>query len=368
MTPVVWRSVPLGGGNPQPRIITVPGQTMAALGAGNFDGERALVRVTGQPFFRLPLEWVVADGRWYSAGRAILRTDDAWALDWAKQVLPNLRSSWRRPAGGVGWYREGWTAVLTSDTAAGATSVDVTSNTGTAGSIPATGKALVRERVITWTGITGSGVARTLTGVTWNDASAFTFKGGYTPVIPWAIGTTGGGDPGGWGTTAEMVENVGAMVAAGLVVQEKLTGVMNACFTPKLAGVAQPGLPFTITPYYVHADDTDDLGAAANVPSVFPPPTAYMVGPGILLTSTTEHLAGGDGQGLRDNERGFKERIADWQDTRLAFTKKRIRPVLYGTMATVNSSTGALTTNANAHDNGEAYQVTLSFRYRSAVM
>lgn len=366
MSPTVWRDVPLQSDPVVPQVITLPTQDASDVLPGMQIDDRLIIRHVDDPWWSLHMFWK-SDGAYYSNGVIDMATDDAWAVDWSRQNLEDTCNGWRRPAGGVGWYRAGWTAYLQADVVSGANTVQVTSGTASANSIPPIGQASVRDRVITWTSVTDDGGnTRTLNGVTWSGPNGVTFRGLYTPVIPYAASLPGGGDAGGYGTTPKMHNFVGQLRAAGFEWQERLTGVMNASFEPKNAGVVQPGLAFTIAMHFVHVDDADDLGSGSNYPEIFAPPTNFMVGPGIRLVSTTDHLSGGDGGGFRDNERGFKERIADWQDCPIAFTKKRIKPVLYGTMGTV-ASNGVVTPRV-CPDVGEAYQVTHSMRVRTDVI
>lgn len=327
------------------------GASLAALGTGQYDGHLGILKIgAGVDAFIETFVWDsfarAGAGGWVGKDEhTVVSCDDAWALDWTRQPLANIRNAWCRPNGGVGWARSGGAAILRGNFVVPASGVfDIPVEDDGVNDLPNQGQVIVRGTTFTYAGKDLTPGAKKLTGCTHVfGPSGVTLPGGrFTPIIPYAPVLGGGGDPGGWGTTVQALDHVGEVWAAGFRLEERIHAWMNG---------SQDNKALQLAPFYINYNIGDDF----LYPALDSPPPSGFIGPGLTLVGVTEHMAGitSPGSGSVIDERRFKWAEANWTSwTPVAPPNKRLLvPVIYGKMP------------ADAADTGQAYGVTLSLRW-----
>lgn len=322
---------------------------LAGLGSGSYDGQVGIIRIGAYPDITSEeFIWSATASRWIgTTEHVVMVSDDAWAIDMARQPRAAL-TGWTRFNGGVGWELSGPHAQVRTDVTLPAPGgiINTESPLGaTIADLQPAGQVLIREVLVTYTGrVVDAAQNGHLTGCT-NAAGddGKTFKAGMDAVIPYAAGIFGGGDPGGWGVSVFPMDRVGEMWAAGFRLQERMNAWMNGSVDLKYMDIA---------PWYINRDLADDYDA----PSLFVPPPAGMLGPGIALRGPAYDIGAYTVPGSHKvyDERGFEMRRGGWSDWVAAAPVKRVLiPVLYGKM------------QAGALSHGETYAVTLALRWVS---
>lgn len=341
---IPWNGGPLiaggGGGtvlDAAPRI----GASLIDLNAAGTpgDGQVGLVRI-GEHEEEFVFNATL--GKWVGKEYASLTTTDSWALDFSRAPLAAFRNAWCKFSGGVGWEVRGPQTKLRSAVTLPAATINIADPVN--GSLDTAGQVLIRDQLVTYTGVSGASGAMQLTGCS---GGSGTFPADSTPVIPFAS-TQGGGDPGGWGTTVTPLDHVGELWAAGFRLQERANAWINGSVDL---------VSMSVAPFYLNYNLGEDMGAAAAYPSANNAPVAGMLGPGLTLTGPAYDMGGFSAPGNHDrrSERGFEMRSAEWTNwAASAPTKRFLVPVLYGKM-----------NSAAANDNGEVYGWTHRLRWVS---
>lgn len=339
-----WHSITVP--DAPPKIAT----SLAGLGVGSYDGHIGICRIGAWPdTHQEEFIWSASASKWIGTKEyVVLSALDAWAMDWSRTPLAMLKSAkWCRPTGGVSWEILGPRAELAADVTFPAATISFQGD-GAQGALPAAGKVLVRDVLVTYTGITGTAFAGTLTGCTVDSSyNGQTLPAQYTPIMPY--NAFNGGDQGGWGTAVVMLDRVGELWAAGFRLEERLDGFFNG--TPDLTDV-------DYAPWYLNVDLGQDLAAASNYPGIFQTADTVpnLVGPGVMVTSSAYDMGGYNKPGNHHAyaERGFERKTTPWTPwSAAAPTKRCLQPILYARH------------RAAVKGNGETYSLNLTLRWVS---
>lgn len=312
---------------PGDRMIAGPGAvkvaaTRAALGAGAFDGQEALITLGAWPNLHvIRLFWNLAAGVWIGAEKTVLTQNDTTAMDLGNRSGAQLLD-WSELAYSIPYAKSyaQLTAAPDLSSAAftggtGVLTVDSTLSPHTDPFAPS-GTLRIRDNVITYTGKTGT----TFTGCTRTSGS-----GGVIPVSVDVVQ----GAPGGWGMVPETVGFAAEGYAAGFRLQESLIALTNA---------APGGKRISVAPYWRQAAVGDGV-------SPVPVPPAGGLGLGAIMVSGVA-----DG-GAKTDERSFFETENGWTDLPFAPTKRYLTPTVVAKM------------EAGAIDTGEVLDAMLRVRW-----
>lgn len=322
-----------------PKVIYLAnGDTLADLGNGDVDGQIGIVRIGEEPDdAEIRMRWRQASLKWIGAEMEMASINDAWAIDGINQQPADFQNKWYRPIHGVGWYRNGVSAVLETNYTASATSIVASHLKG--GTFPSEGLLMIRGWTPAYTGITDNMDGTfTFTGVTGGPSVNLTAD--YVPIIPYD--SEFGGDPGGWGVTTRIIDHAAELWTAGFRLQERVPLFY--------ANGSQDNQAMDATLWWFNHDPNDDV---FTTPSPFDEPTGAL-GKSITVVGPAESLSDFDGDGVRNDERGFRTITAyqSWVTwTAGTPTKRYLKPYLYHRMPL-----GAL-------DTGEMYNLHWSLRW-----
>lgn len=329
-----------------PKVAT----TLAGLGVGSYDGHNGVVKIGTYPDKHIEkFIWDTAEGMWIGEREyVVLSALDAWAMDYSRSPLALLRNKWARPSGGVGWQIVGPRAQLTADVTLPQTDIPFHAGSDLFGNFDAAGQFLLRDALVTYTGITYSagetiGTFNGCTNASDNDGRFFDLQ--HTPIIPFSANA--GGDEGGWGTASMHLDRVGDLYDAGFTLEERLDGNFNG--TTDLTAVQ-------FAPFYLNIDLGEDIGTASNYPSMFKSADEIpnLIGPGVTITSPAYDLGGYSQPGSHNarEERGFERRTSDWTPWAAAAPAKRtLIPMIYAKH------------NVATKSSGETYSLNLMLRW-----
>lgn len=401
-----------------PKLGTNPAAALYGLGSGQYDGHPGRIRVgTGVDARIEDFLWDVnaraGAGGWIGARAYVLvKTDDAWGLDWTRQPISAVRNQWARPNGGVGWARSGAAAILKADAAipVDGSVFALECHVYQFSTLPPSGNLIIRGNGYVYTGL--SNPSTTVVGVNAQDSAVINVADttGFPTSGNASIGASS--EPVSYtGKTGATLTGCGphfAYAGGEAVKYPRITGVtlqfgtggithkgdpiFNKSptpiipYAPVLGGGGDPGgwgttttpldhvgeiwasgfrleerlhawmngsMDFkrlSIAPYYLNYNTGEDF----SYPSLSIPPPAGLLGPGYTILGTDQHGAGitSPGSGTVVDERRFVHYEGDWALWSAAAPTKRVLwPLIYGKMP------------ADANDTGQAYGVTLSLRW-----
>lgn len=323
--------------------------TLAGLGVGDYDGHVGIIRIGTYPDIHTEeFIWNDSTERWIgTVEHMVMTTDDAWAIDMSRQPATAFDSVWSRFNGGVGWEIAGHRAKLRTATTLPDATIDFTMDSNhVVADFATTGQFLLRDALVTYTGITPDGGSPTTMGTFTGCTNNAFFNGKacyalYDAIIPY--GASNAGDPGGWGASVFPLDRVGDMWTAGFRLQEKMNAWINGSTDLKYMEIA---------PWYINRNFDEDY----DKPALNQPPRTGMLGPGLTLRGPAYDMGGytKPGDHNKTSERGMEMRFDGWNDWVAATPTKRVLiPVLYGRM------------EGGAKDNGETYAVSLALRWVS---
>lgn len=310
---------------------TLVAATLAGLGAGPFnDGQLAIIRIGAWPNIHEEfIKYDAALGKWLGDPITLLTQSDTWAMDLGdkkgtdlllfglvKNAIP---------------YGKAYTKLNGTQNANAAT-INVLARYSGGPAFAATGTILIRDNIITYTGITGA------------QTGNFSFTGcvlqsGSGGAIPDTVDVTQG-FPGGFGMVSSPLPFAAELWAAGLRLQEKMSSFMNG--SPEAGG----NKALTIAPYWYQYNAGDGYASPVTPPNGGLGFSASVVGsvdPGGPWTA----------------ERPFtwaENAWADWAgagDAGKVPAKRFLLPRIYGKMA------------AGSIDTGECLDTTLRVRWVS---
>jgi hypothetical protein len=262
----------------------IVGATLDDLGTPSYNGATGkLVLGTWPDVHVETLTWILADQQWVGGREyVVMSMGDTWAMDPDGHTLAQMRSpNWVRPYAGIDYGKPAHT-YLSSDYVVG---TDTTMNVNAATQFTSAGQVNLLDATINYTGKT----TNTLTGCSKASGTNGTVHGDASNGTPVSQGEVGG-----WGTIVKPLPHAGALVAAGLVPQERVAGFMNG---------SADNYSMSIRPWWFEANNNDTITA---------PPTIASggLGGGTILTGP----AGPLGIANRANERPFATRLGGWQD------------------------------------------------------
>ena len=299
------------GGNSPPKV----GDTLAELGTGDFDGQTGILRVGTFPnIHEEVLAWNDTAGQWIGNPVVVMTQQDSWAMDLGNKP-GSLLTGFGVINNAIPWGKA--YTVLNGAVAANAGTQTVKARRGNGPAFTSTGTILIRDNIITYTGISGAQSGDfSFTGCTLVSGTGGTIPSGTDVVQGW---------PGGYGFACSSIPFVDELWDAGLTLQERISALMN--------GSPETGKTLTVSPYWYEYDDGDGYVSPADPPS-------GGLGFSSSLTGTTD-----PGAASKLLERSFffvESEWVPWDSTGDAKTptKRYLVPRLYGKMSSAAVDTG----------------------------